>query len=139
SMTEMAGGGWGPNSHSACLRRGTPGQMSVFPQMEFLITPGVTHILNEDVTPHSRRIYTDGRAFPKNREPTFAGYSIGKWLDIDGDGRFDTLEVETHNIRGPRQWDQTGIPMADDNEGVINERMYLDKGNPDILLNEMTT
>jgi len=28
----------------------------------------------------------------------FSGYSIGKWEDTDGDGRFDTLVVET---RGP--------------------------------------
>jgi hypothetical protein len=24
-------------------------------------------------------------------EPRFLGYSIGKWLDTDGDGRYDTL------------------------------------------------
>jgi hypothetical protein len=31
------------------------------------------------------------------------------------------------------------MPMADDNETVIRERLYLDKTNPDILHNEMTT
>ena len=67
------------------------------------------------------------------------GYSIGKWLDTDGDGRYDTLEVETRNIRGPKTWDQTGMPMADDNEAVIKERLYLDKANPNILHDEITT
>src|SRR5215470_5146120 len=28
------------------------------------------------------------------------GYSIGKWIDSDGDGRYDTLEVETRAING---------------------------------------
>jgi len=93
----------------------------------------------EDTTAQTRRIYTDGREFPKEAEPTFTGYSIGKWLDTDGDSRFDMLEVETRNIRAPRQWDQTGMPMANDNEAVIKERLYLDKANRDILLNEMTT
>jgi hypothetical protein len=27
---------------------------------------------------------------------------------VDGDVRFDRLEVETRNIRGPKTWDQTG-------------------------------
>ena len=70
---------------------------------------------------------------------TFPGYSIGKWLDTDGDGRFDTLEVETRHVRGPRTWDQSGIPMADDLEGVIKERLFLNKDNPNLLHNEMTT
>ena len=88
----------------------------------------------------ARRIYTDGRTWPKDRgEPTSTGYSIGKWLDTDGDGRFDTLEIETRNIRGPKTWDQTGMPMADDTEAVVKERLYLDKANPNILHDEMTT
>jgi hypothetical protein len=104
-----------------------------------LISPSVTHVIYEDSTAQTRRIYTDGRDFPKGREPTYTGYSIGKWLDTDGDGRFDTLEVETRNIRGPRQYDQSGIPAADDNEAIVKERLYLDKANKDILLDEMTT
>jgi hypothetical protein len=31
-------------------------------------------------------------------EPRYLGYSIGKWLDTDGDGRYDTLEVETRGM-----------------------------------------
>jgi hypothetical protein len=30
-----------------------------------------------------------GRDWPKDLDPTFTGYSIGKWIDEDGDGRFD--------------------------------------------------
>jgi hypothetical protein len=140
SLRDLDAGGVGLDTHYACMPMGMPRQMSGISLMEFLFTPGVTYILYEDVTAHTRRIYTDGRDFPKNSEPTFAGYSIGKWLDSDAKGRrYDTLEVETRNIRGPRQWDQTGLPTADDNEAVINERIFLDKANPNILHDEITT
>ena len=49
--------------------------------------------------------------------------------------RGDTLDVETRNVRGLKTWDQSGMPMADDNEAVIKERLYLDN----VLRNEMTT
>jgi hypothetical protein len=132
SLKDIEAGGFGLDTHYACYPMGMPRQMSGVSMMEFLISPSVTHIIYEDVTAQTRRIYTDGRNFPKDREPTFTGYSVGKWVDTDGDGRFDTLEVETRNFRSPRQWDQTGIPMAADNETVITERLYLDKSNPDI-------
>src|SRR3954463_4588121 len=143
SMRDIDAGGVGLDTHYACMPMGMPRQMSGISLMEFLFTPGVTYILYEDVTAHTRRIYTDGRDFPKkgekSSEPTFAGYSIGKWIDSDGNGRYDTLEIETRNIRGPRQWDQTGLPIADDNEAIIKERLFLDKANPNILHDEMTT
>jgi hypothetical protein len=107
--------------------------------MEFLISASATHVLFEQLTFAPRRIFTDGRTWPANLEPTFTGYSIGQWIDSQGDGRYDTLEVETRNIRGPKFWDQTGMPMADDNEAIVKERIHLDKSNPDVLLNEMTT
>jgi hypothetical protein len=139
SMKDLDAGGFGLDTHYACMPMGMPRQMSGISFMEFLFSPSVTHILFEDTTAQTRRVYTDGRDFPENREPTFVGYSIGKWLDTDGDGRYDMLEVETRNLRGPRTWDQTGMPMADDNGTVIRERLHLDKTNPDILHNEMTT
>jgi len=139
SLKDIQVGGFGLDTHYACLPMGMPRQMSGISLMEFVIMPDITRFIYEDSTAQTRRIYTDGRDFPKDREPTYTGYSIGKWLDTDGDGKFDTLEIETRNVRGPRQYDQTGIPAADDNEGVIKERMYLDKSNKDILINEMTT
>jgi hypothetical protein len=86
-----------------------------------------------------RRIYTDGRNWPDDVEPTFDGYSIGKWIDEDGDGKYDVLEVETRNFRGPRSFDNAGAPLHADNATVIKERIYRDKQNPDILHDEMTT
>jgi hypothetical protein len=86
-----------------------------------------------------RRIYTDGREWPKEIEPSFVGYSIGQWVDEDGDGKFDALLVETRGIKGPRLFDGTGIPFHEDNQTVVKERIYLDPSNPDILVNEVTT
>ena len=83
--------------------------------------------------------YTDGRAFPKDEDPTWPGYSIGKWFDTDNDGRFDTLEVETRNFKGPRVYEASGIPLHRDNESIVKERITLDKENKDLLRYEITT
>jgi hypothetical protein len=107
--------------------------------MEIVITPETTHILVEHIH-DSRRIFTDGRDWPKDYiDPTFQGYSIGKWSDTDGDGRYDTLEVETRYFKGPRAFDATGIPLHPDNQSVFKERIHWDKNDPDKLTNEMTT
>jgi hypothetical protein len=87
----------------------------------------------------SRRIYTDGRDWPQEMEPMFSGYSIGKWIDQDSDGRYDLLTVETRGLKGPRTFDSTGIPMHKDNQTVVKERIYLDKSDANLLHNEITT
>jgi hypothetical protein len=138
-MKDQDAGGMGLDLSYACIPVGMPRQMNGVSPFEFLFSPKVTHILFEETTRPPRRIYTDGRDWPKSQEPTFVGYSIGKWLDTDGDGRYDTLEVETRNLRWPRAWDTMGMPMADDNEAVIKERLYLDKDDPSILHDEMIT
>ena len=66
------------------------------------------------------------------------GYSIGKWIDEDGDGRYDALEIETRNFKGPRTYEPSGIPLHADNETVIKERISLDKADHDLLRNEIT-
>jgi hypothetical protein len=86
-----------------------------------------------------RRIFTDGRSFPKDEDTQFVGYSAGKWLDTDNDGTYDTLEVETRNMRGPRLMDSTGIPLHEDNETIVKEKLYLDPKDKNILRNEITT
>jgi hypothetical protein len=49
------------------------------------------------------------------------------------------LEVETRNMKGPRDFDVDGLPLHEDNETIIKERIYLDKANPDLLHDELTT
>ncbi len=113
SMADQAHGGPGLYVTSVkCIPMGMPFQMSIVFPFEFVITPKTTYILFEIMTSQPRRIYTDGRDWPKDPDPTFTGYSIGKWIDQDGDGRFDVLEVETRHLRVPRLFDQTGIPFS---------------------------
>ena len=72
-------------------------------------------------------------------EPTYQGYSIGKWIDEDGDGRYDVLEVETRGpFKGPRAYDATGLPLHFDNQSTFKERFHLDKNDPNILHDEIT-
>ena len=112
--------------------------MSAYEPIEILISAETTYILIDHIE-HTRRIYTDGRDWPADLEPTFSGYSIGKWVDEDGDGRYDVLEVETHGFKGPRIYDASGIPLHADNQTVIKERIYLDKTDRNTLHNEITT
>ncbi len=121
-----------------CGPVGMPRLMILYEPMEIVIKPNVTYMLFESMSP-IRRIFPDGRQWPKETDPQFVGYSIGTWLDTDGDGVYDTLEVETRDLRGPRLFDSTGIPLHADNETVVKERLYLDKKDPDILRNVITT
>jgi hypothetical protein len=140
SMADQARGGPGLYVMSVkCIPMGMPFQMSIVFPFEFVITPKTTYVLFEIMTSQPRRIYTDGRDWPKDPDPTFTGYSIGKWIDEDGDGRFDVLEVETRHLRVPRLFDQTGIPFHEDGQAVIKERIYADKANPNIIHDEITT
>ena len=84
--------------------------------------PNTTYILIDDITDSVRRIFTDGRDFPDDFEPTYTGYSIGKWVDTDGDGSYDMLEVETRLFKGPRVYDNTGLMLHPDNKSIIKER-----------------
>jgi hypothetical protein len=139
SMKDQDAGGLGLDLAFRCIPQGMPRQMSGVSPMEFLISPTVTHILFELMSITTRRIYTDGRDWPKDVEPSYGGYAIGHWTDTRHSGRYDTLEVETRFLHGPRTWDQSGMPTASDDEGVITERIFLDPANPDIMHNEMTT
>ena len=136
SMADQAAGGQGNDPPSRCMPFGLPRIMSVIFPMEILVTPNTTHILFDYALP--RRIYTDGRPWPKEIEPSFYGYSIGKWVDEDGDGRYDVLEIETRGFKGPRSYEATGIPLHEDSESVITERLYIDKADADTLHDEIT-
>ena len=136
-LKDQEAGGQGTALTYSCLPFGMPRVMAGNQGLEFVVTPKTTHVIFVNARP--RRIYTDGRDFPTDEDPTFTGYSIGKWLDTDGDGKFDTLEVETRNLDGPRTIDNAGIPLHADNQTIVKERIYRDKAKPDVLHNEMTT
>jgi hypothetical protein len=139
SIADQALGGQG-NWHTGaeCLPPGMPAMMTLYRPMEIVVLPEITYILVDHIMDSHRRIYTDGRDWPKNVEPSFMGYSIGKWIDEKGDGRFTVLEVETRDFKGPRPLDPAGMPTHADNESIVKERFFLDKDNPALLHDEIT-
>ncbi|HEY7299846.1 MAG TPA: hypothetical protein VH684_18215 [Xanthobacteraceae bacterium] len=137
NLAEQAAGGSGLNGAS-CRSHGMPMMMNVLGPMEIVIEPELTYILPNDVHSYVRRVYTDGRDWPARYEPAFQGLAIGRWIDADGDGRYDTLEIETRGFKGPRVYDDSGIPLHRDNQSIITEWIYLDSANHNILHNEIT-
>jgi hypothetical protein len=138
NMAEEAAGGQSYNTQVHCLPGGMPRMMTAYQPMEFIITPAVTY-LHIAFFHELRRIYTDGRDFPAGAKPTFSGYSIGRWIDAAGSGRYDTLEVETRVLKGPRILDPSGIALHRDNQTIVRERFSLDRADGDILHDEITT
>src|SRR6266581_304935 len=111
--------------------------------------PNSTPAGTPPLTPEYQAVYEANRADMKNGGaggvpsedefvPTHAGYSIGKWIDEDGDGKFDVLEVETRHLLNPRVYDASGLPFHTDGKTVVKERIYLDKADNDILYDEIT-
>jgi hypothetical protein len=131
-------GGPGNWPSTFCIPAGMPAMMAFYDPGEIIVTPEITYILISHNDDEFRRVYTDGRPWPEDPEPTFSGYSIGKWVDEDGDGKYDVLEVETRALKLPRSYDTSGIPFHADGKAVIKERIYLDKSDPNIMYNEIT-
>src|SRR5262245_5165393 len=136
-LAERATGSLAGDPTARCIPHGMPRMMVAIYPMELIITPKITYVLSDYNEP--RRIYTDGRSWPKDIEPSFLGYSIGQWVDEDGDGRYDRLDVETRGFKGPRTFDGSGIPLHDDNQTMLTERISLDKADKDLLHIEITT
>ena len=74
--------------------------------------PGLLVILYEEGTQY-RQILTDGRPLPVDPNPSFLGYSSGRW---EG----DTLVVQTIGIRNDEWLDARGTPITD--SAKITER-----------------
>ena len=143
SLADQANGGQGNFFDHAvrCMPGGMPLMTIAFGAMEFIVTPETTYIAPGGGEP-LRRIYTDGRDWPTDLDPapTYAGYSIGRWIDEDGDGVYDVLEVETRGpFKGPRAYDATGLPLHFDNQSIFKERIFRDKDDPKILHDVITT
>ncbi|HEY2226625.1 MAG TPA: hypothetical protein VGI22_02595 [Xanthobacteraceae bacterium] len=138
ALKDEANGGQGIDPTYLCVPSGMPRGMIVVLPMEIIVTPQTTYIQLE-LFGMRRRIYTDGRDWPAHLPRTFAGYSIGRWLDTTGSGRYDQLLVETRGIRGPHTYDSSGVPFHTDEQAIITERFYSDPRDPNLLHNEVTT
>jgi hypothetical protein len=121
-----------------CYPSGMPRMMIAYEPLEIIVTPQTTYVRTDHLS-ETRRIHTDGRDWPREIKPSFEGHSIGKWIDEDGDGHNDVLDVETRGFKGPRTFDADGLPLHKNNRTVVKERVYLDKANRDILHAEITT
>jgi hypothetical protein len=99
-----------PDAH--CLPLGVM-QLHTHGQPRKMIqTPGVTVIIYE-ANSGLRQIFTDGRPLPKDAEPWWYGYSIGKW---EG----DTLVAQSTGFRDLGWLDVEGSPLTE--TGKIIER-----------------
>ena len=100
-----------PNSH--CLPTGMV-RMYTTPLFRKMVqTPGLLIILTEREVTY-RQIFTDGRPLPVDPQPSWAGYSTGKW---EG----DTLVVETSGFRDGLWLDASGSPLTE--AAKITERI----------------
>lgn len=72
---------------------------------KILNAPGMLLILSEGFTTF-RQIFADGRALPKDPQPAWFGYSVGKW---DG----DNFVVDTVGINETTWLDNAGRPHTD--------------------------
>jgi len=80
-------------------------QMDTHPFMRrFIQTPGYLAILHERDLEY-RQIFTDGRPLPADPQPSWNGYSTGKWAG-------DTLVVETIGFRDGLWADYDGSPIT---------------------------
>src|SRR6202047_1871948 len=86
SMADQAKGGQGNFiDHARCIPGGMPATMSAA-RMEYIVTPKTTYI---SAGGELRRIFTDGRPWPTDLDPTYQGYAIGHWIDEDGSGTYN--------------------------------------------------
>jgi len=96
----------GKNAPAArCVPIGVPG-INTFPSaFKVVQMPRLIVILYEQDTTF-RQIFMDGRPLPQDPNPSFMGYSIGRW---DG----ETLVVESSGFRNDGWLDRMGHPHSD--------------------------
>ena len=88
-----------------CLPAGVPRLDAYTHPYKIVQTPDLIVVLYESQTLF-RQIFTDGRSFPKDPEPAWLGYSIGKW---EG----EELVVETVGFNDKTWLDGLGHPHSD--------------------------
>jgi hypothetical protein len=88
-----------------CLPAGVPRLVAYTHPYKIVQTGDLIVIMYESQTLF-RQIFMDGRLHPKDPEPTWLGYSIGRW---DG----DTLVVETIGFNDKTWLDGMGHPHSD--------------------------
>lgn len=106
-----------------CLPLGIPISSLVSEVHKIVQTPGLTVILLEVDNAH-RQIYTDGRRLPMDPQPSWLGYSVGKW---EG----DTLVVDTIGFNDKAWLDVLGHPRSE-NMHLVERYHRRDFGHLDV-------
>ena len=88
-----------------CWPSGIPEKNNIPDGVKVVHTPDLLLLLHESRTIY-RQIFMDGRTHPKDPQPTWMGYSVGKW---EG----DTLVVDTIGQNGKTWLDMRGLPATD--------------------------
>jgi hypothetical protein len=88
-----------------CLPSGIPEKNNIPDGLKLVQTPDLTILLHESRTIY-RQIFTDGRPLPRDAQPTWMGYSVGRW---EG----DTFVVETIGQNGKTWLDMRGLPATE--------------------------
>jgi hypothetical protein len=88
------------NPHERCLPQSIPGAMLPPNPFKIIQTPRVTVILYEEGGDY-RQVHTDGRTHPEDANPSWWGYSIGRW-------ERDTFVVETRGFNDLFWLDKAG-------------------------------
>jgi len=78
-------------------------------------TPGLIVILYESPNSPHRTVFMDGRPLPKDPNPTWLGYSVGRW---DG----DTLVIDSAGFNDRTWLDSSGHPQTESLR--ITERLH---------------
>ena len=110
---------------STCLPHSVTDFDAHFTPRKVVQTPGNIVMLYEGYHTY-RQIFTDGRALPKDPEPAWFGYSVGKW---EG----DTLVVETIGVHEKTWLDDSGHPHGPDMR-IIERFRRLDFGHMSVQI-----
>jgi hypothetical protein len=93
------------NPFSRCLPPGVPAAWMQPLPIKIVHTPGVTFVLYEN-RGMFRQIFTDGRSLPKDLNPSWLGYSVGRW-------EADEFVVETAGFNDRTWLDGIGLPHGE--------------------------
>ena len=88
-----------------CWPSGIPEKNNIPDGLKVVQTPDLIVVLHESRTIY-RQIFTDGRSLPRDAQPTWMGYSVGKWEN-------DTLVVDTIGQNGKTWLDMRGLPATE--------------------------
>ena len=99
SMADQREGGQGNDPPSRCVPFGMPRIMTVVFSMEI-----VDHAARPrtfcSITPCRAASTPTGATGPGRSSRAFSAIPSAKWIDEDGDGRYDVLEIETRGLKG---------------------------------------